>query len=131
MAAILIIDDEPEVCRALTGVLTRAGFRVTVASAAEGIAAFEREPPDIVITDIIMPKIHGLDIIKTIRTRSTTVRIIAISGGGNFGPLGLEPGAITTQAYLAAAVMAGADEVLSKPFEKHDLLAAVRRVLGR
>jgi two-component system, OmpR family, response regulator MprA len=129
MAAILIIDDEPEVCRALTGVLTRAGFGVTAVSAAEGIAAFERERPDIVITDIIMPKIHGIDIIKSIRTKSTTVRIIAISGGGNFGPLGYKPGAITTQAYLAAAVEAGADEVLSKPFEKGDLLATVRRVL--
>jgi DNA-binding response OmpR family regulator len=131
MAAILIIDDEPEVCRALTRVLTRAGFGVTVASAAESIAAFEREPPDIVITDIIMPKVHGIDIIKSIRAKSTSARIIAISGGGNFGPLRYEPGAITTQAYLAAAAKAGADEVLSKPFDKRDLLAAVRRVLER
>jgi YesN/AraC family two-component response regulator len=60
-------------------VLTRAGFRVTVASAAEGIAAFEREPPDIVITDIIMPKIHGIDVIKSIpycpRTRTTSLEM--------------------------------------------------------
>jgi DNA-binding response OmpR family regulator len=132
MAAILIIDDEPEICRALTQMLTRAGYRVTaVGAAAEGIAAFEREPADIVITDIIMPKIHGIDIIKAIRTKSTAVRIIAISGGGNFGPLGHEPGAITTQAYLAAATKVGADAVLTKPFDKVDLLAAVRRLLGQ
>jgi YesN/AraC family two-component response regulator len=68
------------------------------------VAAFEREPADIVITDIIMPKIHGIDIITSIRTRSATVGIIAISGGGNFGPLGHEPGSITTHAYLATAV---------------------------
>jgi len=105
MATILIIDDEPEICRALTQMLVRAGFGVTsVGTAAEGVAAFEREPTDIVITDIIMPKIHGIDIIKSIRVKSTTARIIAISGGGNFGPLGHEPGSITTHAYLAAAV---------------------------
>jgi DNA-binding response OmpR family regulator len=132
MATILIIDDEPEVCRALTQVLAHAGFGVTAVTAAtEGIAAFERDPSDIVITDIVMPKIHGINIITSIRSKSTTVRIIAISGGGNFGPLGHEPGAITTQAYLVAAVKAGADEVLTKPFDKHDLLAAVRRLLGQ
>jgi DNA-binding response OmpR family regulator len=132
MATILIIDDEPEVCRAMTQVLARAGFSVTaVSAAAEGIAAFEREPADIVITDVIMPKIHGIDVIKSIRAGSPTVRIIAISGGGNFGPLGHQPGAITTHAYLAAAIKAGADEVLTKPFDKHDLLAAVRRLLGQ
>jgi DNA-binding response OmpR family regulator len=131
MAAILIIDDEPEVCRVLTRVLARAGYEVTaVGAAAEGIAAFEREPADIVITDIIMPKIHGIDIITSIRTKSATVGIIAISGGGNFGPLGSDPAAITTQAYFAAAVKAGADEVLTKPFDKSDLLAALRRLLG-
>jgi YesN/AraC family two-component response regulator len=131
MATILIIDDEPAVCRALTRVLARAGYEVTaVGAAAEGIAAFEREPADIVITDIIMPKIHGIDIITSIRTRSATVGIIAISGGGNFGPLGSEPGSIMTHAYLAAAVKAGADEVLTKPFDKSDLLAALRRLQG-
>jgi two-component system response regulator AtoC len=92
MAAILIIDDEPELRRVLTRVLARAGYDVTaVGAAAEGIATFEREPVDTVITDIIMPKIHGIDIITSIRTRSVTVRIIAISGGGNFGPLGHAP----------------------------------------
>jgi DNA-binding response OmpR family regulator len=132
MATILIIDDEPEICRALTQMLGRAGFGVTaVGTAAAGLAAFERAPADIVITDIIMPKIHGLDIIKSIRAKSAIVRIIAISGGGNFGPLGHEPGAITTQAYLAAAAKVGADAVLTKPFDKVDLLAAVRWLLGQ
>jgi YesN/AraC family two-component response regulator len=132
MATILIIDDEPEICRALTKMLGRAGFGVTaVGTAAEGIAAFEREHTDVVITDIIMPKTHGIDIIKSIRAKSATVRIIAISGGGNFGPLGHEPGAITTQAYLAAAAKVGADGILTKPFDKVDLLETVRRLVGK
>ena len=131
MTSILIIDDEAEVGRALTRVLERAGFLVTaVTGGAEGIAEFERNPAEVVITDIIMPKVHGIAIIEAIRAKNPAARIIAISGGGNFGPLSYEPGAITTQAYLAAAVKAGADEVLTKPFDKADLLAAINRLLG-
>jgi DNA-binding response OmpR family regulator len=131
MATILIIDDEPEVARALLRVLSRAGFAASaVSTGADGLAAFEREPSDLVITDIIMPKVHGLEIIKAIRAKSATVRIVAISGGGNFGPLGYEPGAITTQAYLAAASQAGADAVLTKPFDMDQLLGVVRGLLG-
>jgi CheY-like chemotaxis protein len=130
MRSILIIDDEEEVARALRRVLERAGFAVTTATGgSEGIGAFEREPADLVITDIIMPKMHGIELIKTIRSGHPATRIIAISGGGNFGPLQYQPEAITTSAYLAAATQAGADAVLTKPFDKEDLLAAVQRLL--
>jgi hypothetical protein len=58
------------------------------------------------------------------------VRIIAISGGGNFGVDSYKPNAITTTAYLAAAERAGAHYVLSKPFESAELVRAVEQVLG-
>ena len=131
MTTVLIVDDEFEVGRSLSRVLTRAGYQVTVmTSGVEAVATFAQSPADVVITDIIMPKVHGIELIKAIREKGATTRIIAISGGGNFGPLGYEPGAITTQAYLAAALKAGANEVLMKPFDLEDLLSSVRRLLG-
>jgi len=132
MPSVLIIDDEEEVSHALERVLQRAGLKVTVTlGSAEGLAAFEREPADLVITDIIMPKVHGIAVIKAIRKKRPETRIIAISGGGNFGPLEYQPEAITTSAYLAAATQAGADAVLTKPFDKAELIEAVQRLLDQ
>ena len=85
---------------------------------------------DVVITDIIMPKINGVEAIDFIRKEFPAVRIIAISGGGNFGMSAYQPHAITTSAYLAAAERAGAHLILTKPFESRDLIQAVEQVLG-
>lgn len=132
MQSILIIDDEPEVGLSLRRVLERAGFKVlTTTSGAEGIAAFEQEAPDVVITDIMMPKVHGIEIIRRIRQKLGSTPIIAISGGGNFAPIGYQPEAITTSAYLEVARQAGADEILTKPFDRDDLLSSVRRLLDQ
>jgi DNA-binding response OmpR family regulator len=130
MATILVVDDEVEVGEAIRRVLTQAGFAVTVCSGADaGLRAVDESPPDIVITDVIMPKIHGLEFVKILRKRYPRVRIIAISGGGSFGAQAYKPDAISTHAYLAAAREAGAQEVLTKPFDMSELLAAVRRHL--
>lgn len=131
MKSVLIIDDEEEVGHALRRVLERAGLEVqTAIGSEEGLALFEQNAPDLVITDIIMPKMHGIDLIRTLRARHERIRIVAISGGGHFGPMHYQPEAITTASYLAAATQAGADAVLTKPFDKEDLLSAVRRLLG-
>jgi|SRR5882672_2563666 len=132
MSSILVIDDEAEVSRALRHVLERAGFEVTTClGSEEGLAVFRKAPTDVVITDIIMPKMNGIALMQSIRAFRPQTRIIAISGGGNFGPLDYQPEAITTSAYLAAATQAGADAVLTKPFDKEVLLDAVRRLLGQ
>jgi CheY-like chemotaxis protein len=89
-----------------------------------------RRGADVVITDIIMPKINGVEAIDFIRKEFPSVRIIAISGGGNFGISAYQPNAITTSAYLAAAERAGAHMILTKPFESRDLIQAVEQVLG-
>lgn len=130
MHDLLIIDDEQDVREALRRVLERLGYRVQVAEDGDqGLAQMRRHLPQVVITDIIMPRMNGVEVITAIRREFPTVRIIAISGGGNYGVAEYQPDAITTTAYLAAADRAGADLVLTKPFETADLLAAILRAL--
>ena len=130
MANILVVDDEVDICEVVRRVLERAGYAVTVThNASAALGAVAREPPDVVITDVIMPKVHGVELIRILRERFPGIRVIAISGGGSFGPVGYKPDAIKTHAYLAAAREAGAQEILTKPFDLTDLLAAVRRLL--
>jgi CheY-like chemotaxis protein len=131
MLNVLVIDDERDVRDAIKRVLERAGYSVrTTGEAGEALAELRRCGADIVITDIIMPKINGVEAIESIRREFPAVRIVAISGGGNFGITAYQPTAITTSAYLAAAERAGAHGVLTKPFESSDLLNAVARVLS-
>ena len=130
MANVLVVDDEVEVAEVIRRVLERAGYSVTIAhNATAGLDAVARQAPHVVITDVIMPKVHGVELIKILRERYPRIRVIAISGGGSFGPLAYKPDAISTHAYLAAAREAGAEEILTKPFDMTDLLAAIRRLL--
>jgi CheY-like chemotaxis protein len=130
MASILVVDDEPDVGEAIEAVLEHAGFTVVVAqSATSGLEAVARQKFDVVVTDIIMPKVNGLELIRKLRADHPRIRVIAISGGGSFGPLSLKPDAISTHAFIAAAKEAGAEDVLTKPFDMDDLLSAVRRHL--
>jgi YesN/AraC family two-component response regulator len=131
MHRILIIDDELDVRDSVKCVLDLAGYVVcTAENATDALEHLGRVPTDLVITDIIMPKINGVQAIQEIRKAFPLVRIVAISGGGNFGVAGYKPAAITTNAYLASALQAGAHLVLTKPFEADDLLEAVEKVLG-
>ena len=123
----LIIDDEEDIRDVLTDVLNRAGFEVDVASTGdEGIDKNRSKPVDVIVTDIIMPGKDGVAAIREIRKEFPDAKVIAISGGGNFGPNAYEPNAIKTTAYLAAADEAGADVILSKPFDREALMEAIR-----
>jgi two-component system, cell cycle response regulator CpdR len=128
---ILVVDDEQDLLTALSGTLRRAGFRVrTATSAQSGLDALEREAVEVVITDIIMPRTSGIDVIAQVRMLYPRTRVIAISGGGNFGPFDYQTDSITTCAYLAASERHGAHAVLAKPFEAWEIIAAVHQVLG-
>jgi DNA-binding response OmpR family regulator len=130
MASILVVDDDPDVAEAIQAILERSGFLVVVANGAEaGLQALQKQEFEIVVTDLIMPKVNGLELIRRLRAQHSRVRVIAISGGGILGPLSLKPDAISTHAFIAAARDAGADEVLTKPFDMDDLVAAIRRHL--
>ena len=79
---------------------------------------------DVVITDLIMPEQEGVETIAMLRTEYPRLPIIAISGGGNTGPLAYKPDAIKTSAFLQAASDAGADLTLTKPFSMADISEA-------
>lgn len=129
MLRILVIDDEPFVLDALTRVLATAGVEVIGASNADaGLAAMRDSSIDLVIIDVILPGMDGVTAIKNIRRDYQGVRIIAISGGGNFGLNDYLPDAISTSAYLAACKTAGADGILAKPFETAELRALINQV---
>jgi CheY-like chemotaxis protein len=129
--SVLVVDDEVDVRDAIKRVLDRAGYSVRlVENGAGALTELRTCRADVVITDIIMPKINGVEAIDSIRKEFPSVRIIAISGGGNFGLAAYQPNAITTSAYLAAAERAGAHMILTKPFESKDLIQAVEQVLG-
>jgi len=130
MARILIVDDEEDVRIALKQVLERAGYEVTVAATGnEGLDVMKREGADLVITDVIMPGVDGIATAKQIREKYRDTRIIVISGGGRTAPEPYEPDAISTRSYLASASKAGADQTLTKPFDRDELLRVVRDLL--
>ncbi len=129
MRRILVIDDEPFVLEALKRVLASTAVAVVGAADADaGLAAIAESPVDLVIIDVILPGMDGVAAIKIIRRDYPGVRIIAISGGGNFGLNAYLPDAISTSAYLAACKAAGADGTLAKPFETAELRALIDQV---
>ena len=131
MANLIVIDDEPDVRDALELTLVGAGHCVrTAADGPSGIEACRIAPVDVVLTDLIMPRAHGFDVIAQLRLAAPATRIIAISGGGNVSPALYEPESVTTNAYLAAALEMGADAILRKPFNRRELLEAVEQCLA-
>jgi DNA-binding response OmpR family regulator len=121
VAHILIVDDDDLLRGALHKTLVRAGHDVEDAS--DGMAAlqaFGQRRCDIVITDIVMPKTEGLDMIRALRRLDPNVKIIAISGGG-LGKAGN---------YLEMAQKFGATKVLAKPFSGAEIVGAVADVLA-
>jgi CheY-like chemotaxis protein len=126
---ILVIDDEPFVLQALTRVLASTDVTVIGAATADaGLAAMHESPIDLVIIDVILPGMDGVAAIKIMRREHPDLRIIAISGGGNFGLSAYMPDAISTTAYLAACKAAGANGTLAKPFETADLRSLIEQV---
>lgn len=127
MIKILVVDDENDIRDVLKDVLELEGYTVDLASnGVQAISKFRDSKPDIVVVDIVMPDKDGVSVIKEIRNESATVDIIAISGGGKLNPGSYKPDAIATTVYLAAADSAGANVTLTKPFNKNELLKAVR-----
>ena len=117
---ILVIDDNPAFRYSLAGALGKGGYQVLTADDGEhGIALFRTENPDLVICDLIMPRLNGVDTIQKIRRESPAMKIIAISGNA----------VMMNVDGLATALESGADDVIVKPFDSQDLLTRVAQVL--
>ena len=120
-ASILIIDDDAAVSRTLSLILTRAGYQVsTVTSGRKGLEMLSEGGFDLVLTDIIMPELDGIEAIRSIRTDHPGLRIIAMSGGGQ----------IDKADFLHMAEALGADRVLEKPVRSERLLELVGSVMA-
>lgn len=126
---VLVVDDEPDLRLALGVALRRAGYKIRTAADAEAaLDALRSEPADVLITDVILPGRNGADLIKEVRAQFPSTRIIAMSGGGEFGVTSYKPEAITTVSYLAVCRNAGAHAVLAKPFKVTDIVEVIHQV---
>lgn len=117
---ILIIDDEPSMLDIFSQFLEPEGFSVTTAvNGKEGLRKMEERIPDLVITDIMMPEMNGLEVIRAIRKNYRDLPIIAISGGMTG----------TEIDFLPQIRMFGACCIIPKPVSFTDLLSAVNGLL--
>jgi len=118
---ILIIDDDVLICQLLRRILEQQGHRVTDAQdGRKGLNALQADPADLVITDLIMPGMEGIETIMEFKRRYPGTKIIAMSGGG--------VGKGTD--YLSMAGKFGALRTIAKPFTIAELAAIVAEVLG-
>ena len=119
-ASILVVDDDPEFREALCRALRGAGHAVE--EAADGIQALRvaaADPPDLLITDLIMPNRDGIELVMAVKQAHPAMRILVISGRANVGPLDL----------MDVAARLGANATLAKPFATEQLFAKIAEVL--
>ncbi len=121
-ATILIIDDEVQMREMLRQMFEREGYKVLDASNGKhALIIYPQEPADLIITDIFMPELDGIETIRRIRNDFPEVKVIAMSGGGN-----------TVQGdYLRYATVFGADRVFQKPLNLREVLAAVQELTNK
>jgi CheY-like chemotaxis protein len=120
---ILIVDDDPDFRTMLRRMLTRGtACRIVEAEHAEAaIAAIERQRPDLVVSDIFMPVADGFELLNWMRDHAAGVPVLAVSAASR-ADAQFDP--------LAIARHLGAAGVLTKPFDRADLIAAVERTLA-
>jgi two-component system, OmpR family, KDP operon response regulator KdpE len=115
---ILVVDDEPQITRVLKTTLSTQGYGVRTASDGdEALLILKEWTPDLVITDLRMPNLGGLELCRQIRAKSR-IPIIVLSVKGE-------------ERIKVEALDAGADDYVTKPFGVHELLARVRAALRR
>ena len=121
MKRILFVDDNDSFRNAFARIIEKPGYRVTEAvDGKAGLLRFQAETPDLVICDLIMPEVEGMQTIQKMLHRQPGIRFIAIAGGGRINPLD----------YLRLAEKLGVAGTVSKPFSTDELLSAIERAIG-
>ena len=119
MPRILIVEDDEELRLVLTRALARAGYQVIEAkSGVEALKLLRVEPPDVVLTDIVLPDEDGIGLIMKIRTGYPDIPVLAMSGG-----------VANSALYLDIARKLGARSILAKPFRAEQVLQALEEIL--
>lgn len=117
-ATILVVDDDPAISEMLTIVLEAEGFKpVAVTDGNEAVPAFQEHEPDLILLDLMLPGMNGVDICKAIRTESS-VPIVMLT-------------AKTDTVDVVLGLESGADDYITKPFKPKELVARIRARLRR
>lgn len=116
--SILLVDDDPGIMAAVKQALAAHGYKMTTASdGEEALHVFEREAPELILLDLVMPRCSGLEVCQRIRENSTTpIIVLSIKG---------------SESDIVSVLDLGADDYLVKPFRLAELLARIRAVLRR
>lgn len=117
---ILVVDDEPFICRSLTFVLRKDNYRVLEArNGEEALAAIREHKPDLVFLDVMMPKLNGFQVTEKVRADRAldTVKIILLTAKGQ-------------ECDREVGKTAGANDYLTKPFSPSKILDRARAMLG-
>jgi putative two-component system response regulator len=119
MARVLVIDDEPLVREVIAEMLTEAGHEVTQAGdAAQGLAELYGGDPELVVSDIVMPGLSGIELLRNVRDARPSLPVVLVTGAG-------------TYTNLSEALAGGADGLVMKPFSHGKLASAVSAALER
>jgi DNA-binding response OmpR family regulator len=117
---VLIVDDEPNIVISVEFLMRREGFEVLVArDGEEGLARVQADRPDLVVLDVMMPKLDGFEVCKAVRADPTLagVRILMLTAKGR-------------AAEISKGLSLGADAYIPKPFATRELVAKVKELLG-
>lgn len=116
---ILLVDDDAAITDALAAFLARSGFDVRVAADGRaGLAEVDRELPDLIVCDVLMPHVDGREFVRRVRAQQLWLPIILLTQVGESWE-------------RSAALDEGADDYLNKPFDPHELISRIRAVLRR
>ncbi|MEQ9545384.1 MAG: response regulator [Marinobacter sp.] len=118
---VLIADDEPNIVISLEFLLRQAGYRVVVAQDGEdALEAIRRETPDLVLLDVMLPRLSGFDVCQKIRENPDwrDMRVLMLTAKGR-------------EVEVSKGLALGADAYITKPFSTQELLAEIESHLGR